>query len=327
MAPEQLLLIVLVVAILGLILLVGYLIGSVGRARRSPRLDGSAAALPPGLESLAPAFQTLQGQLSTLQGQFAEAQGALAVLREEAAIERERRPRDDQAYEALQRLSATLLGSARAGAAGERLVAEALGALPPQWQVTNHLVGNKRVEFAINLPDGLILPIDSKVVAQTELDGLERATSPAERDTLERRIRSQALSRASEVRQYVDPRTPGFAIAAVSDAVYQLCGPILPIAYKEHQALIVPYSLLTPFVLMVYEQHRRGGMDLDAARVANLIADAEAHLEKASQALNGHLGGALVQISNARDSLSRELGEAVRALSLVRSSAAQKVRG
>jgi hypothetical protein len=312
---EQLLLIaVIAIIVLGALVLalVGYLAGSRGRLRRPGGLD-AAVSLPTSFEPLAPAFGELRSQL-------AEVRGKLDQLRAVTATEQT----EKEAYDLLQRLTARLLGSATAGATGERVVEEMLDALPAQWRVTNLSVAGQRVEFAIKLPDGLLLPIDSKVVAQSELEQLDQTSDPAQREQLEKRIRANALKRVGEVRQYVDERTPGFAIAAVSDAIYGLCGPILPKAYTEQRALIVPYSLLGPFILMVFEQHRRGALDLDVARQANLLADAESHLEKATQELNGRLGSAMVQLGNGRDALARELGEATRALSLVRSTAGEK---
>jgi DNA recombination protein RmuC len=313
MSTEQLLLIA-VAALAGVtLLLLGVLIG--GRGRRKRIASAAAVSLPAGAEALAPAFAELRGQLGATQGKLDE-------LRQRMAAEDGRRPLEEQraqgSYEVLQRLSATLLGSARAGAAGERIVGEALGALPPQWLITDHKVGSKVVEYAIKLPDGLILPIDSKVVAQTDLDELDRIDDPRKREAKEKQIRSDVFRRVAEVRQYVDGRTPGFAIAAVSDAAYRLCGGILPAAYKDYQALVVPYSLLAPFVLMIYEQHRRSGVDLDAAQQARALAEAENHLKRATDELNGRMSGALTQFRNGYEELSQELARAGRALESIR---------
>jgi hypothetical protein len=304
--PTEQILLIAVAALAGVILLLlGILIG--GRGRRKPVAADAQVSLPPGAEALAPAFAELRSQLG-------EAQRTLAEVRQQFAADEGRRPHEEQraqgSYEILQHLSATLLGSARAGAAGERIVGEALHALPPQWRINDHKVGNKVVEYAIKLPDGLILPIDSKVVAQSDLDELDRIEDPRKRDAKEKQIRGDVLRRVAEVRQYVDGRTPGFAVAAVSDAAYQLCGDILPAAYKDYQALVVPYSLLAPFVLMIYEQHRRSGVDLDAAQQAQALADAETHLKRATDELNGRMSSALTQFRNGYEELNQELARA-----------------
>jgi DNA recombination protein RmuC len=268
---------------------------------------------------------TQLSQLPTLQQSLQEqvtgAVRELSGLRERVVEERQRWALEDDAFSRLQRLTAVLLGSSTSGAAGERMVQEVLGNLPPQWVVTNHTVSGRRVEFAVRLPDGVILPIDSKVVAQSELDALDREQDDDARKRLEDGIRAQVLQRASEVRKYLDDRSAGFAVAAVPDAVYRLSGTILPRAYQEHRALLVPYSLLAPFVLMVYEQHLRMGTgDLDSQRLARLLADASNHLSQALQEVNGRLSGAITQATNARDALSRELAAAAGALEQVRTT-------
>jgi hypothetical protein len=297
------------------------------------RLTDAAAESRRGLEDQA--WQAIQHvdrsltsllQLPTLQqslqDQVAGAVRDLAAIRELQAVERQRWTIEDDAFASLRRLATAMLGSATSGAAGERVVEQVLEGLPAQWRVADHTVNGKRVEFAIRLPDGLLLPIDSKVVAQNELRELDGTEDRTLRDRLEGGIRTKVLQRAAEVSKYVDARSPGFAVAAIPDAVFRVCGPVLARAYQEHRALLVPYSLLAPFVLMVYEQHLRSGLDLDNARLARLLADAQAHLDHAQQELNGRLGGALVQLGNGRDALARELAEAGHALALLRGAAA-----
>jgi hypothetical protein len=169
-----------------------------------------------------------------------------------------------------------MLGSARAGATGERVVQDALRNLPDRWLITNHRVNHKPVEFAVRLPDEQILPIDSKVVAQDELDQLAQAADPAKRRQIEKSIQGALLSRVSEVQQYVDARTPGFGVAAVSDAAYTVAGPILAQAYAEHHVIVVPYSLVLPFVLLVVDQHKPGTANLDRAEQARLLGRPQA---------------------------------------------------
>ncbi len=330
-------------AVVVLLVAVGFLLGSRGRIQAPGKLE-----LPPGLEALRPTLEPLQAQLVEVRQSVAELRNAaarqegrlgqedqawqaiqqvqtsLAELQRAAVRQEGRLGQEEAAYGMLQRLSAVLLGSATSGAAGERMVAELLGELPPEWLVNDHKVANKPVEFAVQLPDGLILPIDSKVVAKTELQALDDAREPAQREPLERAIRATVLEHAKAVHQYLDGRSPGFGIITVPDAAYRLCGSVRVDAYQKHRALLVPYSLLAPFVLMVYEQHRRSGVDLESARVAHLLADAETHLERAVQVLNGHLGDALTRLANGRDSLSHELGELARAVSLLRQSANER---
>jgi hypothetical protein len=262
------------------------------------------------------------GLQQSLQEQIAAALRDLANIKELQAAESQRWSREDDAFGKLQSLAAVLLGSSTSGAVGERVVEQMIEALPPQWRVTDHRVNGKTVEFAVRLPDGLFLPIDSKVVAQTELGALDHEQDPARRAQLEREIQAKVLGKAGEVRKYVDARSVGFAIAAVPDSLYRLSGPILPRAYQEHRALLVPYSLLAPFVLMVYEQHHHAG-NLDTAQLGRLLSDTQRHLEGASGMVNGDLSSALVRLTNARDRLTRELASAASALEQLQASSPQ----
>jgi len=262
---------------------------------------------------------TLPTIQQSLQSQLAEALRDLGTIRELQAAERQRWSTEDNAFTELQRLTSVMLGSATAGAAAERMVDELLKALPAQWRIGNHSVNGKTVEFAVRLPDGQILPIDSKVVAQAELSTLKSATDNRQREGLKQDIQKKVLAKAGEVQKYVDARSVGFAIVAVSDATYAVSGPILPEAFQKHRALLVPYSLLAPFVLMIYEQHRHGG-SVDAAQLTRLLGETQRHLMEASDILNSHLSGAITTLSNARDRLSRELAAAAVTLEQSRGS-------
>lgn len=269
------------------------------------------------IETAVASLGQLPAAQQSLQIQVADALQTLSLINE---IQQRRHKSEDQAFSALQRLSAVLLGSATAGAAGERLVQDALAHLPAQWKVMDHAVAGSRVEFAIRLPDGLTLPVDSKVIAQAQLDAHAQTGDADERRRIERGISADVLRRTGEIRQYVDERTPGFAIAAIPDAAYALCGDILADAYQRNRALIVPYSLLGPFILMVYEQHRRAGVDFKSAEVAQVLADLETHLAAAQGELNGRLSEGITRMTNARAALQGELAAASQKIARLRAA-------
>jgi DNA recombination protein RmuC len=280
---------------------------------------GAIARLEQSLTKL-DALPTLQ---QSMQEQVSSALRDLASLRELQAATKARWTREDDAFASLQRLSAILGGSSSSGAAGERIVREVLDSLPPQWRITQHVVAGKPVEFAVKLPDGLILPIDSKVVGQAELDELRGEQDVERRRRKEKAVCDQVLQKAGEIRKYIDERSVGFGIIAVPDPAYDVSGPILSKAYQEQHAIVVPYRLLAPFVLMVYEQHRHAGA-YDGARISRLLLDAQSHIERASQLLNGQLSSALTQLANGRDRLSGELAAASLAMDQARVSGEER---
>jgi DNA recombination protein RmuC len=337
-----------------LVLAVGFLLGS--RRRAAPaKPELPPITLPPGMEALEPTFAELRRQLGDLGGkieqvrvsaearqgpenqawqgiqqvqttlaalgQLPEIQQSLQVqvasaLRELEAI-KGRQPQEDKAFHELDRLTAVLLGSKTAGEAGERMVEEALGTLPPQWVLRQHRVNNQPVEYAVRLPDGHILPIDSKVAALPKVREWEQTEDAAERAALEKTIRETVRSKSGEIRKYLGDGSTDFGVITVPDGVYRFCRSIAWAVYQEHHALLVPYSLLASFVVMVHEQHRRGDLDLRAERTQRLLSDATGHLRKADEVLNQHLAGGIKQVNNAYDSLSRELAESVRAVTLL----------
>jgi DNA recombination protein RmuC len=253
-------------------------------------------------------------QLSANQQQVQE--NVNAALRDLNAIktaqieERQRWSQEDTAYASLKRLTAVMVGSASAGKAGERLVGDALTNLDPKLLTIDHKVNGKPVEFAVRLPDGKILPIDSKIIAQSDLDRLDQAADADGRGKLERAIQAEVLTRVREVQQYIDERAPGFAAAVITDAAYAVAGPTLSRAYMEYHVLVVPYSLLLPFVFLVVEQHRKSPLRLDDARQVEALERIGQNLEHATQELNGRMSTAITQLNNGRGELLRSIEDA-----------------
>jgi len=110
---------------------------------------------------------------------------------------------------------------------------------PTEWQIRNFSVGNKRVEFGLRLPNNLILPIDSKWPATNLLEQFTNCEEPTERRKLKVQIENVVLTKAKEVRKYIDPHlTESFAIAVIPDAVYELSSGILVQAFQQNVVLV-----------------------------------------------------------------------------------------
>jgi len=101
------------------------------------------------LRELADATQGLRGEIGA-------AQRALAEVK---ALEQGRARQMEQAAESLRRLEAVVAGSGSRGAAGENILARALGQLPPDLLELNVAFGSKVVEYALRLPGGRLLPV------------------------------------------------------------------------------------------------------------------------------------------------------------------------
>jgi DNA recombination protein RmuC len=238
--------------------------------RLEARLDVQAAEL----RRLADGSVVQDGGAERLRGELAGARRALERL---SLSEGERRERERESWEVVRRLSTVLAGGATKGRAGENVLRERLAQLPPGMLVTDLRVNGKVVEFGLELPDGRRLPVDSKWPAVAELEALEAAEDPAEREVLTREIERQVASRAREVAQYLDPAfTAPVAVAAVPDAAYA----VLKRAHADAFArgvVIVPYSAALPVLLFLYSLVHRFG---DAG-------DARAALEEVATLLDG----------------------------------------
>jgi DNA recombination protein RmuC len=269
------------------------------RAQDALRLDLQRSR-EASLVGLSQATQALQGQLG-------QAQRALAEVK---AIEVARARQLDDATDALRRLEAVVAGSSSRGAAGENLLARALGQLPPDLLLRDVAFGGRVVEYALRLPDGRYLPVDSKWTSKSALEALEAAETAAERRPHLAVVGRDLRVRAREMAKYLDPeRTLSLAVLAVPDAVHSAL-PEVPAEAWGEGVLVVPYSLALPFVLTVYRLALRFGAasDPDAWRARLHVVD-EA-LRAIEDEVEGRLSRGLVQVQNARDALRGHASEA-----------------
>jgi DNA recombination protein RmuC len=107
-----------------------------------------------------------------IRGDIGQAQRALTEVK---ALEEGRARAMDRAVEILGRLESVIAGSGSRGAAGENILVRALSQLPPDLLETNVAFGSRVVEYALRLPGGRLLPIDSKWTSAAALEQLEAA--------------------------------------------------------------------------------------------------------------------------------------------------------
>jgi DNA recombination protein RmuC len=242
-----------------------------------------------------------------LQGEIGAAQRALAEVK---ALEQGRARQMEQAADTLKRLEAVVAGSSSRGVAGENILARALAQLPPDLLELNVAFGNKIVEYALRLPGGRFLPIDSKWTSVPALERLGTSTDMQERKRLQEQVAREVRSRAREMAKYLDPdRTLALAVLAVPDAVYGAAPEVHGEAYREG-VLVVPYSLALPYVLALYRLTLRFGATVDTDMLAERLRALDESLRRAGDEVEGRLSRGLVQIQNARDALREHVLEA-----------------
>jgi DNA recombination protein RmuC len=255
--------------------------------------------------SLLQLAQTAQG----LRGEIGQTQRALAEVK---ALELGRAQQMDRAAESLRRIEIVMAGSATRGVAGENVLGRSLGQLPADLLAVNVPFGSKVVEYALRLPGGRLLPIDSKWSSLDALERLEASSDPEERGRLVAQMTRELRARAREAAKYVDPeRTLGVAIVAVPDAVYWAAPEAHAEGHREG-VLVAPVSLTLPLALALYRFALRLGAAIDVASVSSALRAVAEALVRLEDEIEGRLSRALVQAANARDDLRREVAAALR---------------
>src|SRR3954469_18744175 len=272
---------------------------------RSPlRIESRLEVQSAELRRLADAAGTRDGVAEQLRAEFAAARRSLDDL---STRERERRHREEEAWGVIRRLATVFAGGSAKGRAGENVLREHLSELPAGMFVSDLRVNGKVVEFGLLLPDGRALPVDSKWSADRELEALEAATDPVEREALARSVERIVALRAREVSTYLDPSlTAPVAVAAVPDAAYA----VLRRAHADAFArgvVIVPYSTALPVLLFLYSLVHRFG-DADGARSA--LAEVAAVLDAMESVVENKVARATTMLSNGADELRSGLGKA-----------------
>lgn len=287
-------------------------------SRNLGRLQSDLAQLARGHEQLRAELQ--RGRESSVKELADAAQGirgeiglAHKALAEVKALEQGRARQLDQASDSLKRLEAIVAGSGTRGVAGENILAQALGQLPPDLLERNVAFGNKVVEYALRLPGGRHLPIDSKWTSAAALERLPAAEDPQERRRLQEQIAREVRGRIRDMAKYLDPeRTLSLGLLAVPDAVYGAAPEVPAEGYREG-VLVVPYSLALPYVLALYRLTVRFGAAVDSDQLVARIRTLDEALRRIEEELEGRLSRGMVQIENSRDALREQVLDAQRA--------------
>jgi DNA recombination protein RmuC len=244
-----------------------------------------------------------------IRSELAQAHRALAEVK---ALEQGRARQMDQAADSLRRLEAVVAGSSTRGTAGENILARALAQLPPDLLEINVAFGNKIVEYALRLPGGRFLPIDSKWTSVGALERLEEVPQ-AERKRLVDQVARDLRVRIRDMGKYLDPeRTLCLGLLAVPDAVYHVAPEAHGDGYREG-VLVVPYSLALPYVLALYRLTLRFGCAVDTDQLAERVRSLDETFRRLDEEVEGRLSRGLVQIENSREALRDHVTEARRA--------------
>ncbi len=266
-------------------------------------------------EGLAKTIDLIAQATQKIQGEQRAAQEVQRNLKEElrqtsdqlkdlTTESQEREKRDLEFFRNLLTVSksieSVMRGSKSKGMAGENIIREILKIFPPDAMAYNVKIGSKVVEFGLKLPDGRIVPVDSKIVAADELTELAESTDENAKIKIIQRIEQAVLRKSREVGEYIcPPMTYEWAIMAVPDALHYLLKDSIMRAYREHHVVIIPYGMTVPYLLTFLDLHRKHTTRLDEERVKAFLIDLSHSLSKMDEILDNKVAKGNVMIQNA----------------------------
>lgn len=211
----------------------------------------------------------------------------------------ERRRLEEEAAGAVGRIERLVAGSWSRGRAGENLLGAALSEFPPEMVQRDFTVGGRVCEFALVLPDGRLLPVDSKWAAVEVAAKLEAESDPGAREDLRRQVEHSACGRIREVAGYVDASlTAPLAVMAVPDAVYACCRKAHRVA-KDLRVIVVSYSVAVPVLMSIWNLYGTLARDVDQAQLLARVQDVSYCLQEMGDRIEGQLSRGLKMAANA----------------------------
>jgi len=235
-------------------------------------------------------------------------QEARRVIDEIKTVQEVRGQHEQALQQAIGRIEAVMAGPKR-GEAGEQIVAAALRLLPVSMVEHGYRVNGKIVEFALVLPGGRRLAIDSKWTAGDLLQRLAEVPPGAEADALAEEIERNVGRRAREVAQYIrPPETLPWAVAAVPDPAYAVCRKAHLEAHRSG-VIVIPYSLTVPYLLTLYQLHLQYAGTVDMERLSTALTQVERHLDALDRTLENSVARPLTMLQNAYGDLKRSAGD------------------
>lgn len=205
------------------------------------------------------------------------------------------------------RVENILAGTASKGSAGENIVELALSKLPTEWLIRNKVINNRPVEFAVRLPDTLILPIDHKWPATDLLEQFLECGDTDQKTKLKTKIQVTTRDRALEVRKYLDPTvTTSFGIAVVPEPIFELCVEIIPALFQQN-VMLVSHSMLLPYILLIVHMTIKASRTNDLRRLDTFVREATQSVDNLQKAIQGRFSSATTLLENFRSELAAEL--------------------
>jgi DNA recombination protein RmuC len=231
------------------------------------------------------------------------------ILQELQLSDKLREEKEKEFLESIKRIDRILAGSATKGASGEEILWETFKKLPPKMIERNFHLKGKVVEFALILPNGKRVPIDSKWPASNLVLKLEEEKDPEERKEIIDAIEKEVMKKIKEVKEYIDPTfTWSQALIALPDSVYQVCQEAHLRAQREN-IILLPYSMVLPLVLYIYRLHLEYGVSIDKEVLKSYLSIFQKNLAILEEILENKIIQGTKMIQNATLEYRSILGE------------------
>lgn len=250
-------------------------------------------------------------ELKTLTVNLSEATGAMRTQLSNAKNDltelhthvKSKQESERQTAESVRRLETIIAGTQTKGSAGENVLEVVFAKLPIEWQVRDFRIGGKSVEFALRLPNNLIMPIDSKWAATNLLEQFINADNIQDQQRLKKAIEDAVFQKAKEVRKYIDPSvTVNFGIAVIPDAVYDLCTGIQSEIFQLN-VVLVSYSMFVPYLLLVFQMSLKNSQSIDLQKLDAYLQVAQESVKSLQDELDGRFSRAITMMNNSRDDM------------------------
>jgi len=200
-------------------------------------------------------------------------------------------------------------GSKSKGMAGENILREIFKSFPPELIVFDYRIEGKPVEFGLKLPDGRIMPMDSKIVAMEEMQKLETEENEETRLRLIKKIELEVAKKVKEVASYVHPPiTWDKALMLVPDALYSI---LKDSFYRAHQqsVILIPYSMAVPYILTFLDLHKRTLATYDEQQIKSFLENLDRSLNEMETVLENQVARGNTMISNAYNEYKKIMGK------------------
>jgi DNA anti-recombination protein RmuC len=277
-------------------------------------LAGNQTVVMQNLSKLELSLKGLETKLSETSGNVRQAiskdvNDTRRVLTELKARFEDQTKREDEIHAVTRKIERVVVGARTRGESGENILAEAFAQFPAEMIDRDFRVGGGRVvEYAVVLPNGKRLPVDSKWSGAEALERIDSETDPEKVKKLESDLERDVQRKAKEVAGYIDPScTTNIAIAAVPDSVYGVCRKVHIEAFKMG-VLLMAYSMVVPYVLALYHMYLQFARSIDFENIEAYITKIERSLDEVDKILENRVARAGTLAANAYSECKQVIG-------------------